>query len=812
MQCLFILNKDMQKISYINKWIERCIVVCVFLLVAQTNVFSQKILIKGRILDQDNKPVAFATIAIDNTRKGVICDENGKFGLHINKQYNIKLNISSVGYEPKQVSVDLTNKTIPFIYVHLEPKTTSIDEVTVTGQSAVQQINKTAYNVVAIDAKSLHNTTENLATALATVPGVKLRESGGVGSEMRLSLDGFTGRHIKLFIDGVPQEGVGRSFGLNNIPINFAERIEVYRGVVPVGFGADAIGGVVNIVTGNKPRTFVDASYSYGSFNTHKSYVNVGHTSKKGLMYEINAFQNYSDNSYYIETPVKDFETGVWDSSKPERVKRFHDTYHNEAVIGKVGLVGKKIADRLVFGLTYSQNDKEIQNGVVQEIVYGQKRRKGHSVMPSLEYKKRDLVAKGMDVNFTINYNKNLSHNIDTSAYEYNWHGDKRYTGKLGEQSYQNSEFDNDNWNGTFTANYPLGEMHSFVLNHVLTAFNRNIRNVPDATSGANAASLIDKQSRKNITGLSYLFNYRELWNLSVFGKYYNQYSSGPQNTSSSGYSYIETSTNVDALGYGAAGTYTFLTDFQGKLSFEKALRLPTTDELFGDEDLEMGAVELKPEKSNNFNISLSYRRDFGNHSIYVEGDFIYRDTKDYIRRKIDNYSGGLTYASHENHGRVITKGINAQLRYTYSHWFSLGGNLTSLDILDNERYVSAGSLQESTTYKVRMPNVPYLFSNADASFYLHNFLVKGNMLTIMYDNYYVHEFPLYWENHGSSNKKRVPDQFTHNMRLMYSLKKGRYNFSFECKNFTDEQLFDNFSLQKAGRAFYGKIRYYFNK
>ena len=72
---------------------------------------------------------------------------------------------------------------------------------------------------------------------------------------MILSLDGFSGKHVKLFIDGVPQEGVGSSFGLNNIPINFADRIEVYRGVVPVGFGTDALGGVINIVTNKNRKT-----------------------------------------------------------------------------------------------------------------------------------------------------------------------------------------------------------------------------------------------------------------------------------------------------------------------------------------------------------------------------------------------------------------------------------------------------------------------------------------------------------------------------------------------------------------------------
>ena len=131
-----------------------------------------------------------------------------------------------------------------------------------------------------------------------------------------------------MFIDGVPQEGVGSSFSLNNIPVSFADRIEVYKGVVPVGFGTDAIGGVINIVTNKKRRNwFLDASYSYGSFNTHRSYVNFGQTFKNGFSYEINAFQNYSDNDYHVDAPVKNFETGSFNESEKVRVKRFNDTY-----------------------------------------------------------------------------------------------------------------------------------------------------------------------------------------------------------------------------------------------------------------------------------------------------------------------------------------------------------------------------------------------------------------------------------------------------------------------------------------------------
>lgn len=50
-----------------------------------------------------------------------------------------------------------------------------------------------------------------------------------------------------------------------------AERIEVYKGVVPISLGGDALGGAVNIVTKQNMRKYIDASYSIGSFNTHKA-------------------------------------------------------------------------------------------------------------------------------------------------------------------------------------------------------------------------------------------------------------------------------------------------------------------------------------------------------------------------------------------------------------------------------------------------------------------------------------------------------------------------------------------------------------
>ena len=245
----------------------------------------------------------------------------------------------------------------------------------------------------------------------------------------------------------------------------------------------------------------------------------------------------------------------------------------------------------------------------------------------------------------------------------------------------------------------------------------------------------------------------------------------------------------------------------QAKLSYEKAYRLPTNDELFGDEDLEAGKTDLKPENSDNFNLNLNYTRHFGKHGFYGEVSLIYRDTKDYIKRGIGKH-GALEYGMYENHGHVKTKGYNVSLRYNYSHWFNVGGTYNSIDTRDYERYIAGGTQQESMHYKSRLPNIPYRFANLDATFTWRNFAGKGNRLNVTYDGFWQHGFPLYWENIGDSESKAmVPEQFSHNLSLTYSIKEGKYNVSFECRNLTDEKLYDNFSLQKAGRAFYGKIR-----
>jgi outer membrane cobalamin receptor len=758
------------------------------------------------VKDAAGEPVAFTNVYIKDTRLGTQSDLEGNFFLRV-APGKCTLCATTIGYASHEQEIEIKQHEHKSIQIQLEEKTNKLDEVVVEAKSPVQRVKESAYNVVAIDAKALQNTTLDLAHAMEKVSGVRIRESGGLGSNMQFSLNGFTGKHVKFFMDGVPMEGMGASFRINNIPVHLAERIEIYKGVVPVGFGSDAIGGAVNIVTARRKRTYIDASYSYGSFNTHRTSVSAGHTAKNGLMVELIAYQNYSDNTFYIDNAVRDLATMGIDNSKIEHVKRFHDTYHNETVILKAGLVNKRFADRLVFSVNLGQSYKEMQNGVRQDIVYGQKHSKTRTVMPSAQYIKRNLFVSGLDLMLTANLNKNVSHNIDTSAYIYNWRGESKYGGgKLGEQSHQNSKYDNKNWNATFNATYRVNDRQSLTLNNVLASFDRNTRATAFDASSFSATDTMPKVSRKNVSGLSYKFNRDGKWNVSIFGKHYRQYAKGPK-SSADGRSYLLAEESFSATGYGIVGTVFFLKDFQAKLSYEKAYRLPTESELFGDEDLEHGSAGLKAENSDNYNLNLSFNKEISRkHFIYADAGLILRNTKDYIRRVTEAVSNKY-FATHINHGYVRNTGVNGELRYTYAHLVSTGVNVTYQNIRDNEKQTMSSA--QSTTYKVRIPNIPYFFANGDAELRLQHFLRKGNHLNIGYAVNYVHEFSLYFENLGSSSSKHVvPSQLSHDLSAAYIIADGRYNVALEGRNLANAKLYDNFSLQKPGRAFYVKFRY----
>lgn len=676
--------------------------------------------------------------------------------------------------------------------------------------STVSKARNSAFNTTAINTKEMAAGAKKITDALSKAPGLKVRRGGGAGSDLNISMDGLSGKHVKIFIDGVPQEGMGAALNLNNIPVDFAERIEVYRGVVPVAFGGDAIGGAINIVTPRKHRrSFVDASYSLGSFNTHNGYLNFGQNFDNGINYEINAFANYSDNDYWVDAPVEDFATGAINRRRKERVRRFNDAYRNASIAGKLGLRDKPWADRLTLSLTAANIYKEIQTGVRQEIVFGAKHRHGYSVVPAVDYLKRNLFTPGLSLAVNANYRHNSMTNVDTSSVKYNWKGASQQLNSPGEQSNMLLENLDRSLNSTANLTYRIGENHLFTLNNSYTHFSReSVDHLPAVASRSEFA----KTTGKNITGLSYRYNVDRRVSATAFGKFYHQAVSGPVAIGTAQDAYRLDSRTVSTPGYGLAATYFLPLGMQAKASYERAVRLPSVDEMFGDGDLENGDMALRPETSHNININLSYNTDIEASSLYAELSASFRDTRDFIQRNIVSLSGGKAAASYINYGRTSTKGISGTLRYNYSRFASLGGSVSYMDIRDNMPKGSDG-ITPNLAYGQRMPNLPYFFTDMDAALYFPKLGGRFNMLTISYDNRFTRSFCYYSSNIGTNaSDYMVPNQWEHNVSVSYGMLRGRYTVSLECRNLTDAKLYDNFSLQRPGRAFYAKFRIYLQK
>ena len=707
---------------------------------------------------------------------------------------------------PKYIILLLTSFCATQLFSQpVDEEVTQLSEVVLTGQSPIKQVQKAAYNVVAIEAQQLRNLNSNAADMLARVSGVKMRETGGVGAETAINLNGFTGRHVRIFIDGVPMNEANASFRINNIPAELIERIEIYKGVVPVTFGADALGGAINVVTRKSRYNYGNLSYTFGSFNTHKSTLNLGQFLTDNISVELNAYQNYSDNSYKVFTEYLDLQTGSY--SKEKRwFKRFHDRYHNEAIIGRVNIFDEKWADKLSFALNYSQEDKQLQNANLMQKVFGGKYRKSHNYSSSVEYEKKNIL-NGLSFFLTGRYDFTTTQNVDEEARRYSWTGEYEPMVTRGESQLQNTIFEGKTGYITSHLDYQLNEKHFFQLTHTFSNYTRRNKNML-ITNYTLDSDFMRRINEKNISGFSYKFTPSERWNILAFGKYYNTAVTGPVIISGQGSRavYEEETHHTQAWGYGGATTYQLLKPLQVKLSYEKSFRLPTDNELFGDGDLEIGNYKLKPENSDNLNVNLSYQPAFKAHSLLVEAGFAYRYIKDYIIRSIISAGVNEGSAGSRNHGKVLNMGVDATLRYFYKDVFSVGGNLSYMNLRNKEEFTETGRL--SAIYNDRLPNMPYLFGNADATCNIGSLIAKHDKLSLNYNLFFTEEFFTSWQSEGT--KIKVPRQLSHDVSLTYYTPNKRLSLSVEAKNITDELLYDNYSLQKAGRAFYAKLSYRF--
>ncbi|MBN8823102.1 MULTISPECIES: TonB-dependent receptor [unclassified Spirosoma] len=213
-------------------------------------VWAQNHTIKGTVLLADGTPGALATIQAIGTPKGTTTDEKGHFILSELAPGNYHLQISMIGYATLQQAVTIREKQLVQLTVKLQPATSQLNEVIVTGQYEPQSLKKSVYNVRVIDSERIRlRAAVNVMGVLNNELGFRFSNDLTLGTT-DVQLMGMSGRNVKILLDGLPMVDRGDTReSLNQIDINSIERIEIVEGPMSVSYGSDALAGVVNIIT-----------------------------------------------------------------------------------------------------------------------------------------------------------------------------------------------------------------------------------------------------------------------------------------------------------------------------------------------------------------------------------------------------------------------------------------------------------------------------------------------------------------------------------------------------------------------------------
>lgn len=770
---------------------------------------STNVAVTGRVLDTDGNPVS-ATVYLKNSAYKTESAENGSFRLDA-PAGKYQLIVSGVGFKAQSREVVLTaghNLELPDLVIKVKQQ---LSEVKIAGKTKAREIKEQAYDLNVLDTKKLYNTAANLNQALNETSGVRVREDGGLGSAFTFSLNGFSGNEVKFFLDGIPMDNFGSSLTLNNFPVNMAERVEIYKGVVPISLGADALGGAVNIVTRTNPN-YLDVSYGYGSFDTHKASLNQAFTDiKTGFTVRTNAFFNYSANDYKVNVQPINLLTGQKEAE--QAVKQFHDGYRSGGGQLELGVTNKKYADELLIGILASGNHQDIQTGVTMDQVFGARTARSTSVIPTLKYKKRNLFIKGLDLSLYSAYNMTRNQFVDTTRLHYNW---LQQTIPSTTAELTRSQLKNNDNEGLVTANlnYTLDEHQSVALNYVMTDFSRKSSDVEDP---ANVTFLYPQRLSKQIAGLAWQEKY-DRFTATVFGKAYllNAKSFEQVSNGTGVATYAPSSTNTSNYGYGAAAAYFILPQLQAKASFEHTYRLPEAVELLGDGLYTRRNSALKPENSNNTNLGILYTLNVNEANKFnIEAGYIRRNSHNYIR--LDQAQSQPIDRQYINIGDVTTNGVEGEIRYLWNNRLHATVNVTYQSIIDEQKTISSTNFQGTVIspnlgYGYRIPNTPYLFGNANLGYLFHNVGGSQNSLDVSYSLNYTQKYYFTPSQLGFNNQDIIPTQFAHNVMANYAIRNGRYNVSLECRDITNSELFDNYLMQKPGRSFFLKLRYFISK
>jgi outer membrane receptor for ferrienterochelin and colicins len=306
------------------------------------SLFSQQT-VTITVLDKESKePVQFAHLCFEDKKSGKqyyqLSDSKGQVSQAI--QGPTVLATSVMGYKTRMDTLTASG-TLTLL---LEPSFFDMDEVVVTAQMSPKKADQSIYQVKVLNSKLIsEKAATNLSDLLSGELGLRISQDGALGSSM--SMNGLSGEHVKILIDGVPV--IGRNNGnidLSQLNLNNVDHIEIVEGPMSVQYGSNALAGAVNIITKenlrNKLLASVNAYYeSVGVYNANATLS----INKNKNSFSLNGGRNFFGGYSEADTsrsqqwkPKEQYFTDAYYIFKKDKLKlRLDGKYFKETIQNK---------------------------------------------------------------------------------------------------------------------------------------------------------------------------------------------------------------------------------------------------------------------------------------------------------------------------------------------------------------------------------------------------------------------------------------------------------------------------------------------
>ncbi len=231
------------------------------LLLACGSAFSATL--RGAVLDAvTGEPIPYAAINAPEIEANVVTDSLGAFTLALNAgTERVTLAVSRVGYDERQYdNVNASRKATLYLY----PNPVRLKGITVTAFRAPSSVERSGPVSLVEVADSAADGRTSVAELLTGSPSVTLKDYGNLAT---IGLRGANTEQTLILLDGVRLNSAQDNlFDLTTLPLTLAQRVEVVRGSNSALYGANSIGGLVNVITPEPDRFGAKATAGIGSF------------------------------------------------------------------------------------------------------------------------------------------------------------------------------------------------------------------------------------------------------------------------------------------------------------------------------------------------------------------------------------------------------------------------------------------------------------------------------------------------------------------------------------------------------------------